>query len=227
MDRGKIEARITELTAERVTVAARLDAARAAARDAMVAGELPPQEDQRAALLAETEDIDAALAELRDRLTAAHDADVRKARIRTIERAAELTADRRAKAEAVDAALATLHLAWLDYAASVQSSVGMVASAGGDVVPLRRLNFNGRQSDALVKALVAASGMDLVRALGVETSNRREHGTALAVAEDRVALSLQAELARVRSTSPQQHVAREAERELEEIEGRMANPLEL
>jgi len=223
MDRGKIEKRLTELAAERAATVARLDAARAAARDAMIAGEVPPSTAEPAELLT---NIDAAVAELRDRLVAAHDADARKARVRQVERALDLSADRRAKAEAVDAALASLHAAWRDYAASVQGTVGHVAQAGGDTTPLRRVNFAGRQSDALVKAMVAASGVELVRALGVETANRREHGVALAAAEDRVALSLAAELARVRATSPRPNVAREAARDLTEIEARL-DPFEM
>jgi hypothetical protein len=224
MDRTQIEARLSALTAERAATAARLDAARAAAKQALIEGKEPGPFGH---MVEEVEAIDAALADLRDRLTAAHDADARKARVRTVERAIELTADRRAKADAVDAALSALHAAWRDYSAAVQSTVGMVASAGGDTGPLRRVNLNGRQSDALVKAMFASSGIELVRALGVDTANRREHGIALGAAEDRVALSLQAELARVRSTSPQQHVAAEAAKELAEIEGQLKDPLEL
>lgn len=222
MDRGKIETRLAELTAERAATVARLDAARAAARDAMIAGRVPPSTAEPAELLT---NIDAAMAELRDRLVAANDADARKARVRQVERAVELTAERRGKAEAVDAAIAALHRAWGEYAAAVRDTVGSVAQAGGDTTPLRRVNFVGRQSDGLVKAVVAASGVELVRALGVETANRREHGVSLTAAEDRVALSLQAEMARVRSTSPQRNVARDAVRELDEIEAEL-DPLE-
>ena len=228
MDKGTIETRVVELTKLRAETVARLDAARALHRDALVSGEPRPQDEVPVSLLlTELEAVDAAMAELRDRLVAANDADARKARLRQVERAVELTAERRAKAEAVDAAIVALHCAWGEYAGAVRDTVGSVAQAGGDTTPLRRVNFVGRQSDGLVKALIAASGVEMVRALGIETSNMRHHGISLTAAEDRVALSLQAELARVRATSPQRGVARDAQRELEEIEGRMADPLEL
>lgn len=227
MDKATIERRVGELTGLRAETVARLDAARAQRRDALVSGGPRPQDEVPVSLLlTELEAVDAALAELRDRLMAAHDAEARKARVRQVERALDLSADRMAKAETVDAALAALHAAWRDYTTSVQGTVGHVAQAGGDTTPLRRVNFAGRQSDALVKAMVAASGVELVRALGVETANRREHGVALAAAEDRVALSLAAELARVRATSPRPNVARDAARELTEIEARL-DPLEM
>lgn len=77
MDRTQIETRLSALTAERAATAARLDAARAAAKQALVEGKKPGPFGY---MVEEVEAIDAALADLRDRLTAAHDADARKAR---------------------------------------------------------------------------------------------------------------------------------------------------
>lgn len=225
MDRTTIEARIVELGAERAAAGKRLDAARQSSRDALIAGKRPTSVGP---IVEELEAIDAALAELRSRLGAAHDSEARAARTRLVERALELSRVRREKAAAVNSALSALHSAWRDYASAVQADVGQVAQAGGDTAPLRRAVSTGRQADALVKALVASSGLDLVRALGVDTSNRREHGVTLAAAEDRVLLSLDAELLRIRSTSPQRHLAAEAQRELAEVESRLEkDPLEL
>ena len=225
MDRNTIEARIVELGAERAAAGERLDAARQSSRDALIAGKRPTSVGP---IVEELEAIDAALAELRSRLGAAHDGEARAARTRLVERALELSRERRERAQAVDAALSALHAAWREYSSLVQSTVGQVAQAGGDTAPLRRVTPTARQSDGLVKALVASSGMDLVRALGVDTSNRRDHGVALAAAEERVLLSLEAELLRVRATSPQRHLAAEAQRELSEVESRLEkDPLEL
>lgn len=225
MDRTTIEARIVELGAERAAAGKRLDAARQSSRDALIAGKRPTSVGP---IVEEIEAIDAALAELRSRLGSAHDSEARAAKTRLVERALELSRDRREKAAAVDAAVVALHAAWRDYSSSVQSSVGQVAQAGGDTAPLRRAVSTGRQADGLVKAMVHASGMELVRALGIDTSNRREHGVALASAEDRVLLSLEAELLRVRAVSPQRHLAAEAKRELADVESRLEkDPLEL
>lgn len=126
--------------------------------------------------------------------------------------------DRRALAAAVDVALAELARAWAAYREAVRQTVGAAAQAGADTVPLARVSPNGGPSDALAKALIAAAGgMDMVRALGVETSNRAQHAVALAAAEDRVLRSLDAEMLRVRATSPQRHVARDAIEQLKQM----------
>ena len=81
------------------------------------------------------------------------------------------------------------------------------------------VGYAQQTADALVKALIAATAdMDMVRALGVQTSNRPTHAVTLASAEDRVLRSLEAELLRVRSTSPNRLTARDAAEQLKQLE---------
>lgn len=217
MDRKQTEARIGELRAERQTVEAALVDARAAARQALIDGTKPTQ---RTAELAErVELIDGAIAELSERLNSHDDAEARKRRVVVIERAKQTTSHRRELAAQVDAALAALATVWTAYTGAVRATVGNAVQAGADTVPLGRVSLNGGQSDALVKAMVAATGnMDLVRALGVTTSNRSQHGVALAAGEERVLRSLEVELLRVRSTSPNRLMARDAAEQLKQLE---------
>ena len=99
----------------------------------------------------------------------------------------------------------------------MRTTLGSTVQAGADQTPLARVALNGGKSDALVKALIAATGMEMVRALGVDTANRVQHGVALAAGEERVLRSLEVELLRVRSTSPNRLMARDAKQELERI----------
>lgn len=216
MDRKQIEARVGELRAERATVEEALADARVAARQALIDGTKPTQ---RTAELAERlELLDEALAELADRIATSDETEQRKRRVAQVERAQHLTAERRELAARVDHALASLATAWTAYTDAVRSTVGTAVSAGADTVPLARVALNGGQSDALVKAMVASSGMDLVRALGVSTANRVAHGVALAAGEERVLRSLEVELLRVRSTSPNRLMARNAAEQLKQLE---------
>jgi hypothetical protein len=216
MDRKQTEARIAALRAERDATEAALSGARASARQALIDGRPAPK---TAAMAERVELLDGAIADLTDRLAGIDDREARGARVKLIERAQAATEGRRALAAAVDAALADLGRAWEAYRDAVRSTVGGVIHAGGDQTPLARVALNGGPSDALAKALIAATGgMDMVRALGVETSNRPQHAVALAAAEDRVLRSLDAELLRVRATSPQRHVARDAIEQLKQME---------
>jgi hypothetical protein len=190
--------------------------ARAAARQALIDGRPTPK---TAAMAERVELLDGAIADLTDRLAGIEDREARGARVKLIERAQATSTDRRALAAAVDAALAGLAAAWTAYREAVRQTVGSVVQAGGDQTPLARVALNGGPSDALVKALIAATGgMDMVRALGVDTANRPQHAVALAAAEDRVFRSLEAEVLRVRATSPQRHVARDAAEQLKQLE---------
>ena len=209
MDRKQTEARIAALRAERDATEAALAGARASARQALIDGRPAPK---TAAMAERVELLDGAIADLTDRLA-------RGARVKQIERAQAAGLDRRALAAAVDAALAELARAWAAYREAVRQTVGAAAQAGADTVPLARVSLNGGPSDALAKALIAAAGgMDMVRALGVETANRPQHAVALTAAEDRVLRSLDAEMLRVRATSPQRHVARDAIEQLKQME---------
>jgi chromosome segregation ATPase len=216
MDRKQTEARVDELRRERATVESALADARAAARQALIDGTKPTQ--KTAELAERLSLIDEALAELQDRVAASEEADQRKRRVAAIEKAQHATAGRRELAAAVDAALAALSDAWRAYVDGVRTTLGSAVQAGADTVPLARVALNGGQADALVKAMVASSGMDLVRALGVQTSNRPNHGVALAAGEDRVLRSLETELLRVRATSPMPNIARDARKQLEQME---------
>lgn len=216
MDRKQIEARVGELRAERSTVEEALAGARVAARQALIEGAKPTQ---RTAELAERLSlIDEALAELQDRIATSDETEQRKRRVAHVERAQHLTSERRELAARVDQALASLATAWTAYTDAVGSTVGTAVAAGADTVPLARVALNGGQADALVKAMVASSGMDLVRALGVSTANRVAHGAALAAGEERVLRSLEVELLRVRSMSPNRLMARDAAEQLKQLE---------
>lgn len=216
MDRKQTEARVDELRRERAAVEDALAGARVAARDDLIAGRKPGGRLNE--LSERVELIDAALAELSQRLDGHDEAEARKRRVAVIERATQATSERRELAAAVDRALTELATAWRAYTDGVRSTVGSAVSAGADTVPLARVALNGGQADALVKAMVASSGMDLVRALGVTTSNRVQHGVALAEGEERVLRSLEVELLRVRATSPMPNIARDAKIQLEQIE---------
>ena len=217
MTRQDIDKRISELRAERATVEEALAGARVAARQALIDGTKP---NGRLSELAERLDlIDAALAELSDRLASSEETEARKRRLVVIERAAQVTSERKVVAAAVDAALVALATAWSAYTDAVRSTVGSAVQAGADTVPLARVALNGGASDGLIKALIAATGdMLMVRALGIQTSNRPNHAVTLASAEERVLRSLEVELLRVRSTSPNRLMARDAAEQLKQLE---------
>jgi hypothetical protein len=216
MDRKQTEARIAALRAERDATEAAFAGARASAMQALIDGRPAPK---TAAMAERVELLDGAIADLTERLAGIDDREARGARVKQIERAQASGLDRRALAAAVDAAPAELSRAWAAYREAVRRTVGAAAQAGADTVPLARVSLNGGPSDALVKALIAAtSGLDMVRALAVDTANKPQHAVALAAAEDRVLRSLDAEMLRVRATSPQRHVARDAAEQLKHME---------
>lgn len=215
MTRPEIDKRIAKLRQDRATMEEALAGARVAARDDLIAGRKPGARLNE--LSERLELIDAALAELQGRIASSDEAEQRKRRVVVIERASHATSERREFAAQVDAALAGLATAWRAYTDSVRTTLGSAVQAGADQTPLARVALNGGQSDALVKAMVASSGMDLVRALGVDTANRVQHGVTLAAGEERVLRSLEVELLRVRSTSPNRLMARDAQQQLERI----------
>jgi hypothetical protein len=217
MDRKQTEARIAELRAERATVEAALVDARAAARQALIDGTKPTQ---RTAELAERLSlVDEALAELADRVTGIDEREARRHSTLAIEKAQGLTAERRVLAAKVDAALAELASSFRAYRDSVRQTVGSVVQVGGDTVPLGKVSLNGGVSDGLVKAVLASTGdMDMVRALGIQTNNRPQHGSPLAAGEDRVLRSLEVEMLRVKAGSAHRHIAREAQQQLEQMQ---------
>lgn len=216
MTRQEIDKRIGELRQERATVEEALAGARVAAREDLIAGRKP---GARLSELSERlELIDEALAELQDRIATSDETEARKRRVVVIERAQHLTSERRELAAAVDRALAELATSFRAYRDSVRQTVGSVVQAGGDTVPLGKVSLNGGVSDGLVKAVLASTGdMDMVRALGIQTSNRPNHAVTLASAEERVLRSLEVELLRVRSTSPNRLMARDAQQQLDRI----------
>lgn len=216
MNRKETEARLVELRAQREATAAELDQARDAVPQALIEGREPPPTAPLTEMLAA---LDAAIARLEESLQGHRDAEARAGRRRQVEKAMEATSERRKKAKRVDDALAELADAWTGYADAVRNGIGAVTAAGGDAAPLGRVVTTNRQSEALVRAVLAApGGLDLLRALGVETAIRVRHGQTAAAAEDRVSLSLQAELARIKAGSPQPNIARLAQEELAELE---------
>ncbi|MCC5957689.1 MAG: hypothetical protein JJU07_16435 [Natronohydrobacter sp.] len=216
MDQGQMEARLAELRAERERLDATLEDARVEAREAMIAGRKPS--GHLAALAERREVVDAAVAELQDRLADAEEAEARRRRTRQVQAAIEAAGERRELAAAVDDAVARLAAAWPAYQDALRKGLGAAASVA-DVSPVERGLVTNRQNDLLVRVLIAGGGLELSRALGVETAIRPRHATTLTDAEGRLADGLHRELLRLRAQSPQPNVAREAQRELEALEG--------
>ena len=98
----------------------------------------------------------------------------------------------------------------------MRQGVGATAAAGGDVGPIDRVLTNNRQSEALVKAMIAAGGSELSRAFGIDTPIKARHSISLTDAEGRIAESLNLELLRLKAQSPQRGIAAQAKRVLEE-----------
>lgn len=215
MNQNQIEKRLAELREQRAQVSDELEAARTSAPQALINGKEPKP---TAPLAERLEALNAAIATLDERRQGAFDSAARAARTKQIDRALETTAERKTKAAAVDDALKALADTWSDYRESVRQSIGQVTNSGGDVVRLNGVALNNRASEGLIKAMVKSSNLELVRALGIDTPVRPRHAISLADVEDRVALSLRSELARVKASSPQPNIAREAQKELAEIE---------
>lgn len=206
--------RIQELREERQRLEGELLTARAEATQAVIAGTKPAS--TAAALAERIQIVDDAIAELQDRSADAAAVQDRAKRTRQVQAAIDTTADRRKLAEAVDRALSDLAMNWSAYREAVRQSVGTTAAVGGDVGPIDRVLTNNRQSEALVKAMIAAGGSELSRAFGVDSPIKARHSISLTDAEGRVAESLNLELLRLKAASPQKHLAAQAKRELEE-----------
>ena len=207
--------RLAELREERQRLEGELLTARAEATQAVIAGKRPSS--TAAALAERIAIVDDALEALSAQAADADEKQARAKRTRQVQGAIDTASDRRKLATAVDKALTDLATSWQAYREAVRNGVGTTAAAGGDVGPIDRVLTNNRQSEALVKALIAAGGSKLSRALGVDTPIKARHSISLGDAEGRVADSLNRELLRLKAASPQKHLAAQAQRELEEL----------
>lgn len=207
--------RIRELREERQRLEGELLTARSEATQAVIAGTKPAS--TAAAIAERLAIIDAALVELSAQVADAAETQARAKRVRQVQGAIDAASDRRKLAEAVDNALTDLATNFSAYREAVRNSVGTTAAAGGDVGPIDRVLTTNRQSESLVKALIAAGGSELSRALGVDTPIKQRHSLPLADAERRVADSLNRELLRLKADSPQKHLAAQAAKELEAL----------
>ena len=206
--------RLAELRDERARLVEEREKARAEATQDIIAGKKPA--NTAAALAERIQIVDDAIAELQDRSADAAAVQDRAKRTRQVQGAIDTASDRRKLAEAVDKALSDLATNWSAYREAVRQSVGTTAAVGGDVGAIDRVLTNNRQSEALVKAMIAAGGSELYRAFGVDTPIKARHSISLTDAEGRVAESLNLELLRLKAASPQKHLAAQAKRELEE-----------
>lgn len=194
----------------------KLGNARTEARDAMIAGKKPG--GTAAALAERIAIVDDALADLQDRTRSAEESAERNNRRRRAEAALDATSKRANLAVAVDEALNPLTSSWDAYTDALRKNVGQVSGAGGDLTAVERALTNNRAAEPLVKALIQSGGVKLARTFGIDTPIRERHAVSLADAEARVAESLRVELLRIKASSPQPYVFREAQAELEEME---------
>ena len=216
MDKNEIEKRIAELRAERERLTNELENARIEARDNLISGKKPA--GTAAALAERISIVDDAIVELEDQTrTAANNAD-RNNRKRRAEAALDATSKRTKLAVAVDDALSALASNWMEYSEALRKDVGQISGAGGDLTGVERALTNNRAAEPLVKALIRAGGIGFARSLGVDTPIRERHAAPLADAEARVTESLRVELLRIKATSPQPNVSREANAELDQME---------
>ena len=207
--------RLVELRTERARLVDEREKARAEATDDLIAGKKPA--NTAAALAERISIVEDAIERLSADASDAADAAARKANLRRAQLALDATSNRRELAAAVDRALTDLALAWPAYRDSVRNAVGQTSAAGGDTGPIERVLSNNRVSEALVKALIAAGGSELSRAIGVDTPIKARHSISLTDAEGRVAESLTRELLRLKAQSPQRHLAAQAAKELEAL----------
>lgn len=206
--------RLAELRTERVRLIDEREKARAEATNDLIAGKKPA--NTAAALAERIAIVDDAIERLTSDASDAAETQARAKRTRQVQGAIDAASDRRKLAVAVDKALTDLAANWSAYREAVRQGVGQTAAAGGDVGPIDRVLTNNRQSEALVKAMVAAGGSELSRALGIDTPIKQRHSISLTDAEGRVAESLNLELLRLKAQSPQRGIAAQAKRELEE-----------
>ena len=216
MDKNEIEKRLAELSAERERLTGELDKARSEARDNLIAGRKPA--GTAAALAERISIVDDAIAELTARLGTAVESTERNNRRRRAEAALEATSKRAKLAADVDETLVALASSWATYSDVLRKDVGQVLGAGGDLTGVERALTKNRSAEPLIKALICAGGVSLARSLGVDTPIREGHAATLADAEERVAESLRVELLRIKTTSPQPNMSREAQAELEKME---------
>ncbi|MBN7786695.1 hypothetical protein JYP51_17335 [Ponticoccus gilvus] len=216
MKKDELEKRVGELRADRERLTGELDKARAEERDALIEGR--KLGNTSAAIAIRIGIVDEALAELQERLGAAAASAERRQRTVRAENALQATAERAKLAAAVDDALTALVAAWPAYVEALRKDLGTTSAAGGDLTAVERSLTNNRAAEPLVKALIHAGDLTMTRALGIDTPIRPRHAISLAAAEERVAESLRTELLRVRADSPQPNVAREARKELEQME---------
>lgn len=216
MDKNDLNERLAELRVEHGRLGVELEKARIEARDALIAGNKPT--GTAAALAERIAIVNDAIDELDDRTRSVAESAERNNRKRRAEAALEATSKRAKLAAAVDDALTTLASNWTAYAETLRKDVGQVSGAAGDVTAVERALTNNRAAEPLIKAMIRAGGASLARSLGVDTPIRDRHAITLADAEERVAKSLRVELLRVKATSPQPNVSREAKAELANLE---------
>lgn len=219
MDKDEINKRLTELKAEHARLDTELKRARNEARDAMIVGMKPS--GTAAALAERISIVDDAIAELSNRLETASESAARNNRKRRAEAALDATSKRAKLAASVDEALTALASNWNDYAEVLRKDVGQVSGAGGNLTAVERALTNNRSAEPLIKALIAAGGVSFARSLGIDTPIRERHATTLTDAEGRVAESLRVELLRIKASSPQPNMSREAKAELDQMEANL------
>ncbi len=142
----------------------------------------------------------------------------RNNRRRRAEAALDATSKRAKLAASVDRALIALASNWNAYAEVLRKDVGQVSGAGGDLTAVERALTNNRSAEPLIKALIAKGGVSFARSLGIDTPIRERHASTLVDAEGRVAESLRVELLRIKASSSQPNVSREAKAELDQME---------
>jgi len=218
-DKNDIGTRLTELQIERERLMGELENARIEARDALIAGQKPA--GTAAALAERIAIVDDAIAELEDQTRSIAERTERNNRRRRAEAALDATSKRAKLAASVDQALIALASNWNAYAEDLRKDVGQVSGAGGDLTAVERALTNNRSAEPLIKALIAAGGVSFARSLGIDTPIRERHATTLTDAEGRVAESLRVELLRIKASSPQPNMSREAKAELVQMEANL------
>jgi len=216
MTKDEKDTRLNELKAERQRLVAELEIARTEAREALIEGTKPS--NTAAALAERIAIVDDAIAELTERSGTAAESAERNNRKRRAEAALDATSKRTKLAASVDEALVTLATTWATYAETLRKDVGQVSGAGGDLTGIDRALTNNRAAEPLDKALIQAGGVGFARSLGIDTPIRERHASTLADAERRVAESLRVELLRIKASSPQPNMSRQAKAELDQIE---------
>ena len=215
-DKNDIGTRLTELQVERERLMGELENARIEARDALISGQKPA--GTAAALAERIAIVDDAISELEDRTRCIAESNERNNRRRRAEAALDATSKRAKLAASVDQALIALASNWNAYAEVLRKDVGQVSGAGGDLTAVECALTNNRSAEPLIKALIAKGGVSFARSLGIDTPIRERHASTLVDAEGRVAESLRVELLRIKASSSQPNVSREAKAELDQME---------